>query len=102
MDKLELLRQKEEELRKINEELDMKNDRILTGAMTQLKKEQQPEEEEKDEVEDSMAGIKGQLLKPPSDEEEDDFENYENDGFEESKAQSTQGVNRSQEMLGEV
>ena len=70
--------------------------------MTQLKKEQQPEEEEKDEVEDSMAGIKGQLLKPPSDEEEDDFENYENDGFEESKAQSTQGVNRSQEMLGEV
>ena len=86
MDKLELLRQKEEELRKINEELDMKNDRILTGALNQLKKEQQPKEEEQDEVEDSMAGIKGQLLKPPSDEEEDDFENYENDGFEESKA----------------
>ena len=43
MDKLELLRQKEEELRKINEELDMKNDKILTGAVSQLKKETKPE-----------------------------------------------------------
>ena len=35
-----------------------------------------------------MAGIKGQLLKPPSDDEEDYFEDYANDGFEESKAPS--------------
>ena len=100
--KLELLKQKEEELRKINEQLDMKNDKLLTGAMAQLRKDAKPEESEKDdEVEDSMAGIKGQLLKPPSD-DEDDFDNYENDGFEESKAVDTNNVGRSMEGLDGV
>ena len=91
--KLESLAQKEEELRKINEQLDLKNDKIMSGALQQLRKEHGPEEEKKEEdpIEDSLAAgeeneFKGQLMKPPADDdEEDDYDQYENDGFEESK-----------------
>lgn len=52
--KLELLAQKEEELRKINEQLDLKNEGIMGGALEQLRKEHHDEEED-DRVEDSLA-----------------------------------------------
>ena len=87
--KLDILAQKEEELRKINEQLDLKNDKIMSGALQQLRKDHGVEEEKKEEdpIEDSLAAgdeneFKGQLMKPPADDEEDD--EYD-DGFEESK-----------------
>ena len=89
--KTESLAQKEEELRKINEQLDLKNDKIMTGALQQLRKEHGEEEKkEEDPIEDSLAPgdeneFKGQLMKPPADEEDDEYDQYENDGFEESK-----------------
>ena len=90
--KLDILAQKEEELRKINEQLDLKNDKIMSGALEQLRKEHDGESAKNDDaVEDSMAAgdadqFKGQLMKPLDDEDEDDdYDQYDNDGFEESK-----------------
>ena len=37
--KLDILAQKEEELRKINEQLDLKNDKIMSGALEMMRKE---------------------------------------------------------------
>ena len=92
--KLDILAQKEEELRKINEQLDLKNDKIMSGALEMMRKEHNSGASEKkdEEVEDSYAepgdadAFKGQLMKAPADDEdEDDYDMYENDGFEESK-----------------
>ena len=88
--KLDILAQKEEELRKINEQLDLKNDKIMSGALEQLRKEH-ASESKVDEVENSITetgeadAFKGVLMKPPADDEDDDYDQYENDGFEESK-----------------
>ena len=89
--KLDILAQKEEELRKINEQLDLKNDKIMSGALEMMRKEHTSEKKD-DEVEDSLAepgdedAFKGVLMKPPADDEDDDdYDQYENDGFEESK-----------------
>ena len=91
--KLDILAQKEEELRKINEQLDLKNDKIMSGALEQLRKENgegTAKKEEDDAVEDSMAHgdedeFKGKLMKPLEDDDDDDYDQYDNDGFEESK-----------------